>query len=73
MGWSRRGLERQRQELERLAGVPEESFGEQWEVLYDEDSVYNSLGEPQDGARFHVEADIEYVQPWPELTDTVRY
>ena len=69
----------QKEELSRLAALPEEDFGMEWDVIYEgdelpllkkeeEEVIYEEaeLGEEEkNGAKYQIVADIEYVEAYP--------
>ena len=74
-----KALASQKEELARLADLPEEDFGMEWDVIYEgdelplfkkeeEEVIYEEteLGEgEQNGAKYQIVADIEYVEAYP--------
>ena len=78
-------LEIKREKLKRLAALPEEDFGMEWDVIYEADElplfkeeeeeevVYEEDAPEIDeaaGAKYRMVADIEYVEAYPEQGET---
>ena len=74
-------LEIKREKLKRLAALPEEDFGMEWDVIYEADELPIFKGEEEvvyeedalyeaAGAKYRMVADIEYVEAYPEQGET---
>ena len=79
-------LEIKREKLKRLAALPEEDFGMEWDVIYEADQLPLFKVEEEEeevvyeqdaleideaaGAKYRMVADIEYVEAYPEQGET---
>ena len=77
-------LEIKREKLKRLAALPEEDFGMEWDVIYEADQLPLFKEEEEEvvyeqdaleideaaGAKYRMVADIEYVEAYPEQGET---